>query len=119
MQTVEELARELHVTHSTVHRHLQDLGYVSKLGKWVLHALTPQQKQQRVDMCSSLLSRHRREPFLDRLVTEDEKWVLYHNITRKQQWVPKGGRRDCVKTGPPPLESAVECLVGYPRDNPF
>ena len=51
MQTVEELARELHVTHSTVHRHLQDLGYVSKLGK---------QKQQRVDICSFLFTRHRR-----------------------------------------------------------
>ena len=33
MQNVEELARELSVTHSTVHRHLQDLGYLSKLGK--------------------------------------------------------------------------------------
>ena len=87
----------------------------------VPHALTPQQKQQRVDICSSLLTRHRREPFLDRLVTGDEMWVLYHNNTRKRQWVPKegGGRRNCVKTGPPPLQSAVECLVGYPWDNPF
>jgi len=33
MQITEELASELHVTHSTVRRHLQDLGYVSKLGK--------------------------------------------------------------------------------------
>jgi len=23
------------------------------------------------------------------MVAEDEKWILYHNITRKQQWVPK------------------------------
>ena len=101
MQTVEELARELHVTHSTVHRHLQDLWYVSKLGKWVPHALTPQQKQQRVDICSFLLTRDRREPFLDMLVIGDEKWVLYHNITRKRQWVPKEGELWLNRTSTP------------------
>jgi len=55
MQTVEELANKLHVTHLTAHRHLHG---VSKLGKWVPHALTPQQKRQRVDIFSCLLSAH-------------------------------------------------------------
>jgi len=35
LDTVEELASELRITHSTVHRHVQDLGYVSKLGNKV------------------------------------------------------------------------------------
>lgn len=35
--TVGELSDTLNARHSTVHRHLKTLGYVSKLGKWVQH----------------------------------------------------------------------------------
>jgi len=59
IQTVGELASKIHVTHAIVHRHIQELGYVSKLEKLVPHELTPQQKQQRVHIWSSLLTRHR------------------------------------------------------------
>ena len=33
--TVEELAEEVNSSSSTVHRHLQELGLISELGKWV------------------------------------------------------------------------------------
>jgi len=60
LQTVKELASELQITHSTVHGHLQDFGYMSQLGKWILHALTLQKKQEQVDTVGSLLTCHRR-----------------------------------------------------------
>jgi histone-lysine N-methyltransferase SETMAR len=45
---------------------------------------------QRVTIASSLLSRNTREPFLDRIVTGDEKWVLYVNVKRRKQWLSRG-----------------------------
>ena len=38
--SVEELVRKHSSNHSTVHRHLQQLGKVPKLGKWVPHELS-------------------------------------------------------------------------------
>ena len=88
--TVEELAQKLNSTHSTVHRHLRRLGKVSKLGKWVPHVLSPDNLRDRVNICASLHSRERQAPFLNRLITGDEKWVLYHNVQRRRQWVSAG-----------------------------
>ena len=47
---VEELAEKLGLTHSTVHRHLQLIGKIPKLGKWVLHELSVPNLQQRVNL---------------------------------------------------------------------
>lgn len=38
---------------------------------------------------SSLLSHLMNEPFLDRVITGDEKWVLYKSVMRQRQWVGK------------------------------
>ena len=46
--------------------------------------------QQRLTTCMGLLIRYGLEPFLDRIITGDEKWVLYVNVVRKQQWVHAG-----------------------------
>ena len=85
--TVRELAIELNVSHTTIHRHLKTLGMVIKLGKWVPHKLTAINLNQRINTCTSLLSRLNQKPFLNKIVTEDEKWVLYNNIKRRHQWL--------------------------------
>lgn len=41
-ETFEETATVLHSTYSTIHRHLQSLGYVSRLGKWESLEVIPQ-----------------------------------------------------------------------------
>jgi histone-lysine N-methyltransferase SETMAR len=63
------------------------LGKLPKFGKWLPHPLTPDQKFSRATICASLISRNDTDPFLDRIVTGDEKWVLYVNVAHKPQWV--------------------------------
>ena len=55
--TVDELARQLNSTRSTVHRHLQQLGKISVLGKWVSSSmLSSDNYTDQVIICS--LSSH-------------------------------------------------------------
>jgi len=89
-QTVRELAEKLNCSHTTVHEHLQQIGKVSRHGVWVPHQLSEDNKAQRRNICNSLLTRQEREPFLNRIVTGDEKWVLYVNPERKKQWITPG-----------------------------
>ncbi|XP_066906698.1 histone-lysine N-methyltransferase SETMAR-like [Halyomorpha halys] len=41
----------------------------------------------RLTTASSLTSRLKVEPFLNRIITCDEKWVLYNNFRRSYQWL--------------------------------
>lgn len=86
-QTTRELAEQLDCAHTTVEDHLHTLGKIQKYGSWVPHELSADNKIQRVSVCASLLSHHHSYRFLDRIVTGDEKWVLYVNIRRKRQWL--------------------------------
>ena len=45
--------------------------------------------KERFDACVSLLSRNKGEPFLHRIVTYDEKWILYDNRKRSASWLDK------------------------------
>lgn len=84
--STQEIATSLGVNISTAFRHLKSQNYISKLDSWVPHTLTERNKLQRMDVAMSLLARYKNEPFLDRLVTGDEKWILYNNVQRKRTW---------------------------------
>jgi len=84
-----EMARELQCSHMTIDRHLAQLGFVQKIGKWIPHRLNDDQKFTRISICSSLLSRRSDPEWIKQIVTGDEKWILYVNHTRKRQWLPK------------------------------
>jgi len=88
--TTRELASKLSCSQSTITRCLEKIGKVPKWGVWVPHLLSAQNMQQRADICTSLLSSHRRTDWLKTIITGDEKWVLYTNRSRKRQWVDKG-----------------------------
>lgn len=88
-QTTREIAEQLSVNHSTVVRHLDKIGKVKKLDKWVPHNLNINQKNQRYEICSNLLLRNKTDPFLDRIVSCDEKWIRYDNRHRSGQWLDK------------------------------
>lgn len=87
--TSREMAVTLGCDQSTIVRHLHTLGKVPKLGCWVPHVLTERDRTQRSEVCTFLLSYHRTSAWLDSVLTGDEKWVLYVNVTRKHQWVDK------------------------------
>nr|XP_033324870.1 histone-lysine N-methyltransferase SETMAR-like [Megalopta genalis] len=84
-QTTKELAEKLKVSQSTIIRQLHALGKVSKLGVWVHRQLSDQNKAQRMSIATSLISRYKIEPFLDKIVTGSEKWIRYEAIVRKRQ----------------------------------
>ncbi|XP_023237751.1 histone-lysine N-methyltransferase SETMAR-like [Centruroides sculpturatus] len=88
-QTTRELAEKLHTSQSTINRHLQKLGKVSKLGVWVPHNLSERNKADRRSIAATLLSWQKEESFLAKIVTGDEKWITYENVIRKRQWVDK------------------------------
>ena len=77
--TVQEMSHVLKIPKTTIHRCLKKMGMVSKLNVWVPHELTERNRLERTTACMSSLARNKHEPFLKRLVTGDEKWILYEN----------------------------------------
>ena len=60
--------------------HLKQIGKVKKLNKWLPRELTANQKKKiHCFEVSSFLILHNNEPFLDRIVTCDKKWILCDN----------------------------------------
>jgi len=88
--TLQCLAETFNVSKSTISRRLKAIGKVKKLDRWVPHELTEKNKLRRLEVASSLLMRHKVEPFLKRIVTCDEKWILYDNRKRSAQWLDRG-----------------------------
>ena len=86
-QTQRELAAKLQWSKKAVQNGLKKLGKVYKKGKWTPHQLSDDNKMTRVAIASSLLARYALDPFLERIVTGDEKWILYCNVTRKGEWI--------------------------------
>ncbi|CAK1553161.1 unnamed protein product [Leptosia nina] len=86
-KTIEELSNSLNKPWSTIQEHLKQIGKVSRAGVWVPHNLSEQNKANRTITCNLLLQRHNTEAFFDRLITGDEKWVLYDNPKRVRQWL--------------------------------
>ena len=88
--TSREIAAHLSVGHATVLRRIHDLGMVSKCDVWVPHQLSEKNLMDRMAISNSLLKRNEEAPFLKRLVTGDEKWIVYNNVVRKRSWSKPG-----------------------------
>ena len=82
--TTREIAVKLSISHTCFERHLKQLGYVNKLDIWIPHKLNGIQLTQRISICDLLLKRNKTDPFLKRIITDDEKWVVYDNVVRKR-----------------------------------
>ena len=82
--TTRQIAEKLNISHTCVESHLKQLGYVNKLDIWVPHKLNEIQLAKRISIYDSLLERIETDPFLKRIITGDEKWVVFDNVVRKR-----------------------------------
>lgn len=84
----------------------------------MLHELAQMNLSQRVNICSSLIGRQEKQPFLDRIITGDEKWIVHNNVKRKRRWgVDKNTppKIPCVKEGFAPRKDNALYMVGCER----
>lgn len=97
-QSTAELAAAFDVSVKTILVHLRQIGKVKKLDKWVPHELNDRQREVRVETCLALLNRHTNEGILNRIVTCDEKWILFDNRKRSASWLDPGSApKQCPK----------------------
>ena len=97
-QSTAELAAAFDVSVKTILVHLRQIGKVKKLDKWVPHELNDRQREVRVEACLALLNRHTNEGILNRIVTCDEKWILFDNRKRSASWLDPGSvPKQCSK----------------------
>jgi histone-lysine N-methyltransferase SETMAR len=89
-QTQEELAEQLQVDRATVSRRLSGMGLIRKISRWVPHQLSDRNQERRLTTCELLLARHKQKSFLHRIITGDEKWILFDTPKRQKSWVKPG-----------------------------
>jgi len=53
------------------------MGKVQKEGRWVPRELSEDNKNRMRDTAVTLLLKFRKKDFLHKIITNDEKWILY------------------------------------------
>ena len=84
--TTRDVAEILNVSKSSVENHLKALGYASKLDVWTPRQLEQVHLLKRIITRDSLLKPEENDPFLKRVITGDEKWIVCGDIERKESW---------------------------------
>ena len=89
--TLQMIADRLNIGKETVRRIVtEDLGKSKICVRFVPHALTAEQKQERVVYCQDLLLMGQDECFWENIITGDETWCFASDPATKQQsadWV--------------------------------
>ena len=103
--TVNEITAAMGISHGTAHTILHEKLNMNKVSaRWVPRQLTLQHKNNRLDMCASLLTRQGQDTnFISKIVTMDESWFpLFNPETKRQsaQWKHL--------TSPPPQKFRVQ-----------
>jgi len=60
---------------------------IQKQGNWVPYELKPRNVERRFFTCE-MFARHKRQDFLHRIITGDEKWIHYDNPKKRKSWGP-------------------------------
>ena len=115
-----EVAKELNLDHSMVIRHLKQIEKVRKLGKWVPHEMTENQKDHHFEVSSCLILHKNNKPFLDWTVTYNKKWIFHDYRWQPAQWLDQD---DAPKHFPKPnlhqkkvtvtIWWSAACLIHY------
>lgn len=88
--TLRDIALMLNISHEAVRLHLMRAEYVNRADVWVPHALSERNMMDRLNVSALLLEKEQEIPFLKRLITGDEKWIVYNNLHRSRSWSKKG-----------------------------
>ncbi|XP_032687793.1 histone-lysine N-methyltransferase SETMAR-like [Odontomachus brunneus] len=81
-----EIADVFQILKSSVENYLHQLSYVSRLDVWVPRELSEAHLIQCISISDSFGKHEKSDPFLKRMVTGDEKWIVYNNIKNKRSW---------------------------------
>ena len=89
-QTSCELAEKMNCDQKTILNHLHSMRFGEKLGVWVPHELSENNKENSLQIASQHLACHRatrghKQHFLYQIVMEDEKWCLYINMKQRKE----------------------------------
>ena len=79
--TERKIGEKLNLPKSTDYNHIQRLGLVKKLDIWALHELKEIHLTNRINAIH--LKHNEYDPFLKRIITKDEKRIVYNNASRK------------------------------------
>ena len=94
------MATMLDVPHSTVHRILtEDLNLISVHSRFVPHALTDVNKQNRVTCAKEIIKALRTRNIKSRLIVTDEKWVYSAPLgtaATRRSWIQPDGDRPAM-----------------------
>ena len=74
---------------STTHDRVKRLGLILTLDIWVPHVYTERNLLSPIINCDLFFKRQENDPFLKRMITGDENWVVYKNNKRKRSWSKK------------------------------
>ena len=77
----------LFVFPSSISCHRKLIGKVKKMDKCVPHELNENHKCKTFEILSALLLHNQNYPFLNQIVTWDEKWILYDNHKHSVLWL--------------------------------
>ncbi|XP_076375572.1 histone-lysine N-methyltransferase SETMAR-like [Megalopta genalis] len=81
-----DIVQTLKISKSNVENHFYELSFISRLDVWVSHALTEANRVIRISTYDILAKHEESDPFLKRMITGDEKWIVYDNIKRERSW---------------------------------
>ena len=100
--------------------HMKQIGKVKKCNKWVPHELPGNQKH-RFEVLSSLILHSNNEPFLDQIVTYDEKWIVNDSWWRPASSVVglRRSSRALPKAKLAPKKGHGHCLVVWCPSEPL
>jgi len=56
----------------------------------IFHELKEIHLTNRMSVCDQLIKREESDPFLKRMITDGEKWIVYNNVSRKRNWSRRG-----------------------------
>ena len=63
---------------------IQRLEVVKKLDIWIPHELKEIHLTNRKNACDSHPKRNEFDPFLKRIITGNEKWIVYNKVVQKR-----------------------------------